>query len=298
MRIRVLLALLAMFIVGGVMVQRWISARERLQACGFDEPQLAQLTTEADERVLFIGNSFIGNHGIDEMVRELLLHADADSATSFRVWGPGMTLSRHVGREGTPDGQCLRTLLSEADATVRSWDLVVLQEQSRIPTLATRLPQMRDAAATLSERAQREGADVLLLSTWGYRDGDPDGDAHVRDFAAMTRSLDANTREVAGSLGVDVAPAGLAFARVYEDLQRAGGDPMAPGSAFLQLYAPDGRHPSVRGSYLAACVVYAAHTGASPVGIEWAPPGVSAQARDDLQEIAAEVTLLAFQNPS
>jgi len=291
----VLLALLAVIIVGGVMAQHWLSARERLEACGFDETQVVRLTDDADERVLFIGNSFIGNHGVDEMVRELLLHAEADSATSFRVWGPGMTLSQHVGDVGSPRGQCLRTLLTEADAAVRSWNLVVLQEQSFVPTQADHLPEMRAAAKTLSERAQRNGARVLLLSTWGYRDGLPDGDENVQDFTAMTRTLDTNTRAVAESLaGVDVAPVGLAFAKVHDECRREGNAPMAPGSPFAQLFAPDGRHPSPRGSYLAACVVYGAYTGSSPVGIDWAPDDIPPRTRDHLQAIAASVV---FETP-
>ena len=34
----------------------------------------------------------------------------------------------------------------------------------------------------------------------------------------------------------------------------------------LNLYAPDKRHPSLAGTYLAACTVFAALTGRSPVG--------------------------------
>lgn len=293
-RIVALLALLAVSIVGAVLAQRWMAERERLETCGFDEAQLDQLTTDAEHRVLFIGNSFVGNHGIDEMVRELLIHGITDSAASVRVWGPGMTLSGHVGQEGSPRGQCLRTLLSETSSTVRAWDLVVLQEQSQLPTRSKDLPEMRTAAAALGERAQQGDAKVILLSTWGYRDGDPRTAEDVRSFPAMTRTLDTNIRSVAAQLGpldVSVAPAGLAFLKVYEGVQRQGEDPMAAGSPFRELYAPDGRHPSVRGSYLAACVVYAVYTGASPVGIEWAPPGISSRTRGSLQAIAAAAAL-------
>ena len=51
-----------------------------------------------------------------------------------------------------------------------------------------------------------------------------------------------------------VIPAGLAFARAI------GKQPE------LNLYAPDKRHPSLAGTYLASCVVFAALTGRSPVG--------------------------------
>ena len=51
-----------------------------------------------------------------------------------------------------------------------------------------------------------------------------------------------------------VIPAGLAFARVRK---------LQPE---LNLYAPDKRHPSPAGTYLAACVTLGALTGRSPVG--------------------------------
>ena len=51
-----------------------------------------------------------------------------------------------------------------------------------------------------------------------------------------------------------VIPAGLAFARAREKQPE------------LNLYAPDKRHPSLAGTYLAACTTFAALTGRSPVG--------------------------------
>jgi hypothetical protein len=51
-----------------------------------------------------------------------------------------------------------------------------------------------------------------------------------------------------------VIPAGLAFARAIGKLPE------------LNLYAPDKRHPSLAGTYLASCVVFGALTGRSPVG--------------------------------
>jgi hypothetical protein len=51
-----------------------------------------------------------------------------------------------------------------------------------------------------------------------------------------------------------VIPAGLAFARARRQQPE------------LNLYAPDKRHPSLAGTYLAACTSFAALTGRSPVG--------------------------------
>jgi len=72
-----------------------------------------------------------------------------------------------------------------------------------------------------------------------------------------------------------VIPAGLAFARARERQPE------------LDLYAPDKRHPSLAGTYLAACTTYAALTGKSPVGNSYVA-GLDAQAAKFLQEVAWE----------
>jgi hypothetical protein len=74
------------------------------------------------------------------------------------------------------------------------------------------------------------------------------------DKPEMTEGL-AEAYTIAGNANnALVIPAGLAFARVRK---------LQPE---LNLYAPDKRHPSPAGTYLATCVTLAALTGRSPVG--------------------------------
>jgi len=54
-----------------------------------------------------------------------------------------------------------------------------------------------------------------------------------------------------------VIPAGLAFAAARAKRPE------------LELYQPDKRHPTLAGTYLAACVVYATLFGKSPVGLSY-----------------------------
>ena len=58
-----------------------------------------------------------------------------------------------------------------------------------------------------------------------------------------------------------IAPVGLGFANVYQSVKESGTIPETPGSAFHSLYDGDGEHPSLKGSYLAACIIYASMTG-------------------------------------
>jgi hypothetical protein len=72
-----------------------------------------------------------------------------------------------------------------------------------------------------------------------------------------------------------VIPAGLAFARAREKQPE------------LNLYAPDKRHPSLAGTYLAACTLFAALTGRSPVGNSY-HAGIDEPTARFLQTVASE----------
>ena len=77
-------------------------------------------------------------------------------------------------------------------------------------------------------------------------------------------------------------PAGLAFARAISKQPE------------LNLYAPDKRHPSLAGTYLASCVVFAALTGRSPVGTSYLA-GVDAPTAAFLQTVAWETVQEYYQ---
>jgi hypothetical protein len=72
-----------------------------------------------------------------------------------------------------------------------------------------------------------------------------------------------------------VIPAGLAFARAIAKQPE------------LNLHAPDKRHPSLAGTYLAACAVFAALTGRSPVGNSYFA-GIDEPTAHFLQNVAWE----------
>ena len=94
-------------------------------------------------------------------------------------------------------------------------------------------------------------------------------------YGVTTQSLATSYYAAGNRFGVKVAPVGLAFALALQERPE------------LALYASDG-HPTVRGTYLAACVFYATLFGKSPVGITYAPSGIPAQDRDFLQKVAAQ----------
>lgn len=175
--------------------------------------------------VLFIGNSY--SMGLPRELRRLAARLGKSLRVGEAVHG-GWSLQQHC--EHPP------TLAAIRDG---AWDLVILQEQSRIPSLppAQRDPVMLPAVRLLAAAVREAGAVPVLYQTWGRRDGDGPGD----DFSAMQRRLIAGyeaASETAG--GLLIVPAGEAWAAE-----------MSAGSG-AALFAGDGSHPSRRGIQLTA----------------------------------------------
>jgi hypothetical protein len=104
----------------------------------------------------------------------------------------------------------------------------------------------------------------MLFMTWAYADA-----------PEMTAQL-AEQYTIAGNANnALVVPAGLAFAKAIARNPQ------------VNLYNADKRHPSLAGSYLAACAIYAAVHGKSPVGNSY-KGGLDAKTADFLQQAAAD----------
>lgn len=227
--------------------------------------------------VLFLGNSYTASNQLPLMVEGLATSAGHTILRAQNTPG-GTTL-------GAPQGgqEHVHNPTSLALIASRAWDHVVLQEQSYLPTIDHSKTTWMVPAATTLDGLIHQGAPesrTTLFLTWGRRDGGQfcDG-AHCSplfpDYFAMQDALDAAYFGVAAPLGADVAPVGVAWRRART---------LAPT---LDLYAADGSHPNVRGSYLAACVFYAVLYEVSPV-LNPFTAGVPAAEALFLQQCAAE----------
>jgi hypothetical protein len=110
---------------------------------------------------------------------------------------------------------------------------------------------------------------TVLLMTWERPESLPDG--------VTTANLAAAYNQAGAKLGAKVAPAGLAFAGALRERPD------------LALYSQDG-HPTMYGTYLAACVLYATIFGQCPVGNVFADRSITPELRDFFQRIAAQTT--------
>jgi hypothetical protein len=153
----------------------------------------------------------------------------------------------------------------------------VLQEQSEIPALATlRRTYMIPAARQLVGMSRHAAAEPILFMTWAHREGWPGGG--LIGYASMQTAVDTGYDAVARELHVGIAPVGYAWAAA---LRR---EPLA------QLWQADGSHPTVEGTYLAACVFYASIFGESPDGLLY-HAGLPVRTAVDLGKVAAQIVV-------
>ena len=157
------------------------------------------------------------------------------------------------------------------------WDNVILQEQSQIPASEqARTASMYPAARLLVSRIKAADATPLFFLTWAHRDGWPE--KGLNGYEAMQLQIDYGYLTIARELGVSVAPIGCAWMTARRNNPR------------LDLWQQDGSHPTEQGTYLAACVLYAAIFRASPEGLAY-HAHLSTEIARDLQRIAADTVL-------
>lgn len=188
----------------------------------------------APEKILFVGNSFTYfNNSLHGHLRKLLLDDDPETLDTHFLKAMTISGERLASHEGG-----LRQMLE-----LYPWDVVVLQGHSLEAVDPEKRPGLEKALRNLSALVRTHDATPRIFMTWAYR-----------DRPEMTDTLVPVYTELGSQLETTVVPVGMAFAEALAAI---------PG---LDLHHPDGIHPSLEGTYLAACVFFAALYGRSPEG--------------------------------
>jgi hypothetical protein len=200
-------------------------------------------------RILFIGNSFTQRNNLPGLLCELAA-------------ARGLTVKHELISEG---GASLRThwnagKAGEAIAT-SDYDYVVLQEQSTLPVKNAQ--RMAENVRLFDAEIRRAKSRTVLYMTW------------AREHAPETQQTIADAYNALGQeLSAIVVPVGLAW-RDFVSQQKT---PV--------LYDRDQSHPTLAGSYLAACVFLGTLLKENPVGIESATDDLDPAIRLTLQRAA------------
>jgi hypothetical protein len=216
-------------------------------------------------RILFVGNSYTFVNDLPGMFADLARAGGKTVEVGMAAEG-GWTLADHAGSSASLD-----------KIKSAGWDFVVLQEQSQIPSIAQfRTGSMYPAARQLAGLAKQAGSAPLFFLTWAHRAGWPENG--LADYESMQNQIGYGYLAIARELQAPVVPVGSAWLVVRRQYPA------------LDLWQADGSHPTRTGTYLAACVFYAAVFRLSPVGLAY-PADLSAETARQLQTAAAEIVL-------
>ena len=232
--------------------------------------------------ILMMGNSYTSSNSLSVRLDNMLIDSGEDAQVTSMTSG-GLKLSQHAERANTA-GHSWNISLQQ------QYDYVILQDQSQVPGLSIDTEYWQDSLEGLiylNQRIESEGGDTILFMTWGRMEGDW---LHP-DYTSMQESVSRgyemyNENITTTNRPTYIAPVGLAFMYIHNVVEESGQNATDVSTSFSALYSSDGSHPSIDGTYLAACVMYSTITGESSVGRE-GPSQISPQRTLELQQAAA-----------
>jgi len=264
----------ALLAVGILLFVGFTQARGKLKLenigllAGRERTQLgAPLETENKHlRVLLIGNSYTLHHALSSLLERVgAAVSGGPPLTVEAVAHGGYTLRQHLQK-----GEALQRISAGhyTHVVLQGHSLSALDHPDELVADAERFKQAIDAARSRT----------VFYATWARS---PDGKLYrthrrVRSFTDMSMRVSTAYFELSQQLGAALAPVGSAFERALIEYPK------------LALWGPDGSHPSLAGSYTAACVLYGAITGRDPSQTRFVPEGMSQQDAELLRTIAAE----------
>jgi hypothetical protein len=231
------------------------------------KPKRTTVGDEPVKSVLWVGNSFFFyNNGIHNMISAMTKAAGEELRTTLVAIG-GSGIDWHdvdsYLKPGSKVGYySIINNKVRPNPPGRQYDTMIVMDCSQCPVHPELSKIFHEYAKIDADTARKYGVRPVFFMSWAYK-----------DHPEMTEQLaEAYTRE-ANANDALVIPAGLAFARAIK---------LRPD---LEFYQPDKRHPTLIGTYLAACTGYAVLTGKTPVGNTFTG-GVPADLARFLQDVA------------
>ena len=259
-------------IAGGIALLADAHRPDTHLASGEGVPPLIVAETNAPVRtvsVLFTGNSVTFVNNLPYMLSRIA-GADTNSHLRFEI-----ASDTHAGQsigEVWRDGKALPLLQS------RQWSFVVLQEHSWWVGRLNQIAEMQTAVPLLARAVAANGSQPLLFMTWVKRPGSDwyRSEPEFQNPEYMQQSIDYYTNDVARRANTPVVPVGDYWWKILN------------GGYGIDLYAKDGTHPGIAGTYLAALLFYRAITNRNVADIGYVPPGLDAGQARTIRSIAAQ----------
>jgi hypothetical protein len=198
--------------------------------------------------VLFIGNSYVATNDLPAAISQLSVSL-GDFVNFDSKLNGGYTFLNHYNDP-----------LTYTKINAQDWDYVVIQGQSQEPSFPTSQVNNQSLPYAInlvdSVYANSNCSQAMYFMTWGRQNGDPQWDS-INTFDKMNSRLRDAYLRFADSAQASVSPVGIAWKYVRDNYPT------------INLYSGDGSHPSIEGTYLAACTFYTSIFRKSPVGASY-----------------------------
>ena len=233
-------------------------------------PKVREIGIPDPNSILFVGNSFFYfNNSMHSNLVQIMsedMPKHRFRAVSVTISGSGLDW-HDVASYFRPNGIGAYSFDSNNnvvfnDPKQKLFDVAIMMDSSQGPIHPKLKSTFVDTAKKDSAIVRQNGAVPVFFMSWAYS-----------DKPEMTQQLENAYTTVANDNNVLVIPAGLAFANSIK---------LRPD---INLYAPDKRHPSPAGTYLAAATIYATLYKNSPIGLKYTA-GLDAAVARHLQTIA------------
>jgi len=229
------------------------------------------------KKALFLGNSYTAANSLPQMVADVA--ASTDDTLIFDSNTPGgYTLQEHSSNQITLN-----------KIVIGNWDYVILQEQSQLPSFP--IAQVESDVfpyAKILDSLINVGntcGETVFYMTWGRKNGDAANCSFwppVCTYEGMDSLLNLRYRMMADSNDAILSPVGAVWKYIRQSYP------------FIELYLADESHPSVAGTYAAACCFYSSLFRKDPTYITFN----STLSASDAANIRAAAKLIVYDSLS
>lgn len=217
-------------------------------------------------KILFIGNSYTLNNAMPSIFEKVAKSTGKNVEVTMNAKG-GHTFEMHCQRP-----EMFETIKS------KKWDYVILQGFS----LELSYPVEKIDTATIpyfnkildSIYTNNPCTNVMLYMTWGYENGHTKEDS-TDTFLKMADRVEFGYTYLSELFNIPIVPVGYSWKGIRAQ------------HTDVKLYDADQMHPSIFGSYLAACTFYSAIFKGKVKGTSvYMPKSISAIIADKIHEVA------------
>lgn len=187
-------------------------------------------------KVLFLGNSYTYVNDLPQIITVLAASTGDVLEYDSNLIG-GYSLEEHAGNA-----------VSRNKILSKDWDYIVLQEQSQRPSFVNPIGFMQGFSSLKNFiKANKPCTQITSFMTWGHQNGDAQNcpaNPNVCTYQGMQTLITERYMSISSLYESEITPVGVVWKYIRDN------------HPSINLYQADGSHPSLAGSYLAACCLY------------------------------------------